>query len=172
MAARVLQVGLSPIDYGSHSCEKWLRTLAPDQRDFLEAAAEPMWDVWTREQSIAERDRLFDQTIQDYNSSAEGDNRLKRGNFMAATTLWDHHMSLLTQFKFGMSRIRICTHYQEVVETLEFERQSSLISDQRAGDEKLSMQELLQQHFGFKSRRKAGKRHCIEGSTLATYRYS
>ena len=167
VAARLLQVDLSSTDHGNRSRRAWFRTLAPNRQDFLKAAVEPMWDVWTREQSIAKRDKLFDQTIQDYNTLAGMNNQLKRGKFMAATTLWDHHMSSLAQFGFGISRTSICTHCQEIMEIPRFQQQASLTPDQHVGDEELSMQELLQQHFRFKLRRKVGKRHCVEGSTLA-----
>ena len=170
VAARLLQAGLSPIDYGKGSRDAWLATFAHNQRTFLQAAVTHRWDIMTREQSMVVRDRLFDQTIQDCNSLMAGNNPLEHGDFLAVTTLWDHHMSSLNQFTFEMARSRVCTSCNQITSTPEFESYASVTPDQRQTDLKLSMEELFQQHFGFLPQRTAGRKHCIEGSVLLNRR--
>ncbi|MCJ1256694.1 hypothetical protein MMC24_004518 [Lignoscripta atroalba] len=147
VVSRLLDVGRAIADVGNGTRDAWLKTLSEFERSMLEATDHD-WDLFTPETSIRQRHDAYRTLINQLNSTALGSAR-NIGNLMPATAVWDLCTSMANQFSFSIVRAGRCTScLRTFPRTPVLQRVNSVTFDALPTGPRLSMQQMLQRHFG------------------------
>ena len=161
VAARLLKVGSSKVDFGTSSETIWLQSLDKFHGEFLRALNHD-WDASSRTMNVGKRNEILESYVIAFNSNAKhASERTSLGNYQSAVHLWTFCASMARQFGLKTRRVSWCAACGSRQSVTSYTSQTVVdiegtLEDAEQG---LSMEQILKRQFGPKVGRDQRKPH-------------
>ena len=157
VAARLLGIGTTTSDTEGANYRPWLSRLGSFERTCVETFHAP-WDAWTTKTNSRRRNEFM---LAVYPRTPTPGEKLEPGSFVSPFELWETCTTMSQQFTIDFREGSFCRScYTPFYGRSSTAKELKVLIDGDWADRNITMQDVLQRHFGVRPNSEIGDREC------------